>query len=413
MSMRLPSILRRSALLLAVAGCAPVASASSSDDSGGRLVVPLVLDGKDAVSTVFVTNHESFPVKAQVRYVGERSGPHPGLKVCGTLVLPAAARTTLDIRTLCGLSSPSGAGMVVLLEVDPGVVRLSAQARLDTVSPMTGRVLGTLALGGLPLGALDTTGNVHVVSGLRQNAPSAPPVLTDCYFGSLFDGSGFGGMVGRLELRDAQGQRLGSRLFALKPFELVALRDVFALVGAPAGPHGGAQARVVWSGGGDAVLGYCVASRAGVQKLERTLTLDIAQVADPNDEVRKRELVASETPGLGAFVLPPPLPFTQPRVFHGVYVRHPDRASCGVLPDDPNVSMVISAISPDGAVTVGGTSSRTPEFGDDARGAVNSGVADLWALKIEWAPGTSVFGGVKYRIDCRSGNGTSLADVLF
>lgn len=413
MSKRRPSVLRRAALLAALAGCAPVALASSSDDSGGRLVIPLVVHDKDAVSTAFVTNHEPFPVKTQVRYVGERSGPMPGMRVCGTLTLPASQRTTLDVRALCGLPVPSGAGMLVILEADPGVVRLSAQARLDAISPMTGDVLGTLTVGGLPFGAADTTHNVHVVSGLRQNAPGAPPVLTDCFFGTLYDGSGFGGMVGEIELRDAQGQSLGSRNFNLRPFELVALRDVFRVVGAPAGPHEGVQARVVWSGGGDAVLGYCVASREGMQRQERTLAFDLAQVADPNDEVRKRELVVAETPGIGTFSIPPPLPFAHPRVFHGLYARHPDVVSCGVLPDDPNATLVITAISPDGSLQVGGQSSRTPDFGSDARGTVNSGVADLWALQVEWAPGSSGVMGVKYRIDCRSGNGTSLADVVF
>jgi hypothetical protein len=411
MSTRRPSALRRAALSLALAGCASGALASSSDDSGGRLVVPFLLDEKDAASTAFVTNHESFPVKTQVRYVGERSGPHPGLKVCGTLMLAARTRTTLDVRALCGLSSPAGAGMLVLLEVDPGVARLSAQARIDTVSPMTGRVLGTLTAGGLPLGALDTTENVHVLSGLRVNPPTVSPVVTDCYFGSLFDGSGFGGMVGNIELRDAQGQALGSRMFSLRPFELVALRDVFGIVGAPAGPHQGVQARVVWSGGGDAVLGYCVASREGAQKLERTITLDLAQVADPNDEVRKRELVVGETPTLGVFDLPPLS--NAPGVIHGVYVRHPDRVSCGVLPDDPNADMIVTAVSPDRTQQVGGTSSRTPDFGDTPRGTVNAGVADLWALVVQWRSGASGSGGGKYRIDCRSGNGTSLADVVF
>ena len=103
----------------------------------------------------------------------------------------------------------------------------------------------------------------------------------------------------------------------------------------------------------------------------------------------------------------------QPVAFHGLYVRHPDVVSCGVLPDDPSAALVITAISPDGAQQITNQSSRTPDFGTDARGTVNAGVADLWALQVEWAPGSSGFMGVTYRIDCRSGNGTSLADVVF
>lgn len=413
MSTRRTSVARRTTLLLAIAGCLPAAvRAASSDDSGGRLVVPLVWQDKETDTTVFLTNHEPRAVKVQVRYVGERSGPNPGLRSCGTLPLAATSRTALNVASLCGLQSP-GPGMVVFVHVDGDVVRLSAQARIDTVSSGTTDILGSLTVNGLPLGALDTTENRHVVSGLRQNAPGAPATVTDCFFGGLFDGSGYGGMVGRLDLSDDRGQLLGSRLFTVKPFELVALRDVFALVGAPPGPHTGVRADVVWTGGGDALVGYCVAARAGAKKFDRTLALDLAQVAEPNDELRKREIAVSETPTLGAFALPPPLPFVNPRVTHGLFLRHPDRATCGVASDDPNNPMVITAVSPDGSQTFGGQSSRTPEFGGSPRGAVNAGVADLWALRIEWAPGASAAGGTKYRIDCRSGNGTSLADVVF
>jgi hypothetical protein len=412
MSQLRPSPFRSWAVLAALAAAPVLSSASSIDDSAARVVVPLVVREKGVDSAVFVTNDETKAVKVQVRYVGERTSAAPGLKICGSLSVPAMAQVPLDVNVLCSLPADPGPGMLVLIEMDPGIARISARARIDTRSPTTGAVLGTFAVTGLPLGAVDTTSNLHVVQGLRWDA-SVPGNTTDCFFGSLFDGSGFGGMVGRLTLKDDRGLDLGSQLFNLRPFELVALRDVFKLVGAPAAKYEGVHAEIVWTGGGDAVLGYCVASRDGADKGDRTLAFEPALVADPNDEVRKRVFVASGTPALGPFGLGPTLPLNHPLARHGVYVRHPDRLTCGVASSDPNASMVITAVSPDGVQHIGGTSARTPEFGGSPRGSVAGGVADLWGLEVEYKPGTSSFGFVKYSLDCRSGNGTSLADLVF
>ena len=408
-----PSPFRALAVLAALVAAPVLAAASSIDDSAARVVVPLVVREKGATSSLFVTNDETHPVKVQVRYVGERWSAAPGLRMCGNIALPAAAQVTLDVVQQCQLPADPGAGMVVLIEGDPGIARISARARIDSLSPTTGAVLGTLPVLGLPLGAVDTTENRHVVQGLRWKGASAVGNTTDCFFGALFDGSGFGGMVGRLNLKDPQGQDLGSVLFNLRPFELFALRDVFKLVGASGGPYEGVRAEIVWTGGGDAVLGYCVSNRDGALKGDRTLVFEPAQVAEPNDEVRRRALVASETPAVGPFVLGPALPLSSPRARHGVYVRHPDRLACSVVSDDPNHVMFLRAISPDGTQSIGGTTSSTPEFGNAPRGSIAGGVADLWALEVRWAPGTFTGVPTKYRIECRSGNGTSLADFLF
>jgi hypothetical protein len=407
-----PSPFRFLAVVAALVATPALASASSIDDSAARVVVPLVVAEKGVVSSVFVTNDETRAIKVQVRYVGERYSAAPGLRMCGSITLPASTQVTLDVSQQCQLPADPGAGMLVLIETDAVVARISARARIDTLS-MTGDVLGTLPVVGLPLGAVDTTENVHVVQGLRWQGGGMPGNTTDCFFGALFDGSGYGGMVGKLTLRDAFGQDLGSLLFNLRPLELFALRDVFKAAGVSGGPYEGVRAEIVWTGGGDAVLGYCVSNRDGAVKGERTLAFEPAQVAEPNDELRKRAVVASETPSLGAFTLGPSLPTSNPRGVHGVYVRHPDRLSCSVISSDPHRVMFITAISPDGTQQIGGTSPTTTEFGNVPRGSIAAGVADLWALEVRWAPGTFTGSHTKYRIECRSGNGTSLADFLF
>ena len=408
-----PSPFRSWAVLAALVAAPALATASSIDDSASRVVVPHVVNEKGVASSVFVTNDETRPIRVQVRYVGERWSAAPGLRICKTITLPAATQVTLDLIAECQLPADPGAGMVVLIETDPGIARISARARIDTLSPTTGRILGTLPVVGLPLGAVDTTENLHVVQGLRWQGASAIGNTTDCFFGALFDGSGFGGMVGKLTLRDAFGQDLGSLLFNLRPLELFALRDVFKLAGVSGGPYEGVRAEIVWTGGGDAVLGYCVSNRDGAVKGDRTLAFEPAQVAEPNDELRTRAFVASGTPSLGAFTLGPALPTTNPRGVHGVYVRHPDRLSCSVISNDPHRVMFIQAISPDGTQQIGGTAPTTSEFGNVPRGSVAGGVADLWALEVTWPPGTFTGFPTQYRIECRSGNGTSLADFLF
>ncbi|MET0555839.1 MAG: hypothetical protein ABW221_22560 [Vicinamibacteria bacterium] len=407
-----PSPFRSLALAAALVTAPAVASASSIDDSAARVVVPLVLAEKGAASSVFVTNDETRPVKVQVRYVGERYSPAAGYRVCGSIVLPAATQVTLDVGQVCQLPADPGAGMVVLIETDAEVARISARARIDTLSK-SGDVLGTVPVLGLPVGAVDTTENVHVVQGLRWQGAGTVGNTTDCFFGSLFDGSGGGGMAGFLTLKDAFGQDLGSVLFNLRPFELFALRDVFKLAGVSGGPYAGVRAEVVWTGKGDAVLGYCLSNRDGAVKGERTVSFEPAQVAEPNDEVRKRAMVASGTPSIGAFTLRPALPTTDPRNSHGLYVRHPDRVNCSVVSSDPHRPMFIKAISPDGTQQIGGTAPTTTEFGNSPRGSLAGGVADLWGLEVSWPPGTFTGYPTKYRIECRSGNGTSLADFLF
>lgn len=402
----------RLALVLTAVLAAASAAHASTDETASRVLVPLVWRDKMVATRLFVTNHETFDVKAQVRYVGERGGPVPGLKVCGSVNLLAGRLTDLDYAAVCQLPPDPGQGAVVLIQNSGGVARLSARARLDAISPMTGAILGTFPVQGLPLGALDTTENQHVVQGLRPGSPMSASVTTDCFFGSTFDGSGKGGMVGRLDLLDAGGGLLGSTLFTLRPFELLALRDVFTLLGISPSVGPGVRAEVVWSGFGDAVYGYCLAAHAGAKKGDRTYGFELMQVANPNDDLRRRDMMASDTPFLSPFLMPG-LPFgTTAVAHHGVYLRHPDRITCGVASGDPNAPMRITAVAPDGT-RIGGQPSRTPEFATVPHGSVSMSGHEMWGLEIEWVPGNVPPGVVPYTIDCRSGNGASLADFLF
>jgi hypothetical protein len=404
-----PSCSFRTVLALAGLGVFTAsARAGSIDDAAGRVVVPLVAQDAGLDTRVFVTNHETRHLKVQVRWAGMQYGPAPGLKVCPSVTVLAGSVTTLDVAQHCGLPANAGPGMLVLSEVDPGVARISARARIDVLNPVTARTQQTLAIGGLPLPALDTTENVHVVGGLRQNAPGSGAVLaTDCFFGMTFDGTGYGGLLGRFTLKDELGHVLGSpAYFSVPPFELAQLRDVFALAGVLPGTHGGVRGEFVLSGGGDAVVGYCVTTHEGPVRGDRTLAFNLAQVAEPQDEARRRQVGADSTPGLGGFRLAP----GQAKAVHGIYVRHPDRVACRVSSVG---TMVITAVSPDQAQTIGGTSAVTPEFGNSPHGSVAGGVDDLWGLEVSWGPGPQGPQPLPYSISCLSGNGTSLADRLF
>ena len=389
------------------------ARASSIDDSAGRVVVPFVADGDGLSGRVLVTNHVTAPVKLQVRWVGERSGPAPGLRVCSAFTVPPSSLLAFDVVSQCGLPPSPGVGMVVLLETDPGVARFSARALLDVRSPMGGAMLQSMSVAGLPLAALDTTENFHLVSGLRTQMTGSPrAVTTDCYVGSFFDGSGAKGFVARLTLIDSQGVPLGSLAFPLKPFELVAVPDVFAKLGVT-GTFDGVQAEVAFTGKNDAALAYCVASQEFTQKTERTYVLAMGQVLDPSDEVRKRAFVASATPAQGPFLMLPPAVGSKQR--HGVYVRHPDVVRCSVAIDVAHpTGLEIVALSPDGFQRIAGPTPGSVEFASFGHGTIANGVNELWGLEIDWPAGsTPPPGSVPYRIGCTSGNGTSLADLIF
>ena len=395
----------------ALALASATGQASSVDDSAGRVVVPFVAVGDGLDTRVLVTNHETAPQKLQVRWVGERSGPAPGLRVCNSFTVPPSALLAFDVVSQCGLPPDPGVGMVVLLETNPGVARFSARALVDVRSPMGGAMIQSVSVAGLPLAALDTTENVHVVSGLRTESQGPTrPVTTDCYVGSFFDGSGGGGFVALVTLKDFQGTPLGSVPFPLKPFELVAVKDIFAKLGLTAALDG-VQAEVVFSGKNDAALAYCVASQEFMQKHERTYVVSVGQVADPADEVRKRAFAASSTPAGGPFLmLPPPLNKMQA---HGIFVRHPDVVRCSVGANTPTAQLGIVAVSPD-MQRISGASPGQVEFASFAHGTVANGVDELWGLEIDWAAGTTPPpGSVPYTINCTSGNGTSLADLLF
>jgi len=402
------------ALTVAVASAsAPQAPAASASDAGARVVVPFVQYDQATETLVFVENHETRDVEVQLRWVGERRSSSPGLHVCGRFLLAAGSLTSFDLRQSCNLVGSDELGTLVALVTNAsGVARVSARGRVDLLDLANGGVLQTLMVDGLPLGALDATDSIHVASGLRHDPTGAAgaPVTTDCFFGTFFDGSGAGGVLARLGLRDRDGQVLGSDIyFALRPFELVRFEDVFKLVGAPAGPWDDVRATFFPGGAGDAVLGYCMATQAQPGKGARTMALSVAQVADPQDETRRRSVSVNSTPeaqGGAPFALQP----AEQRVVHGLFVGHPDRLSCGVSSSD---ALVLKAVSPDGAVSVGGTGSQTGWFDAGPRGQIAAGFSGLWGLEVSWDPSAARTAPASYTISCRSGNGVSLADELF
>jgi len=114
--------------------------AASADDAAGQLVIPMVAYGARFDTRVFVQNHETHDVAAQVRYVGERSSPAPGLRICSNATFPASTVTMLDVPAACKLGAGSGRGMLVLITFDRvfGGERLSARARVDVLDPVSG-----------------------------------------------------------------------------------------------------------------------------------------------------------------------------------------------------------------------------------------------------------------------------------
>jgi len=287
---------------------------------------------------------------------------------------------------------------------------------------MSTDLLQTVSVPGLPLANLEGTNSILIAGGLRsRGAGMAQPLVTGCFVGTLFGASGSGVVLAKVVFKDSDGNGLGSLPVALKPFELVELKDVFAAIGYPSTIEG-VQAEFRFTGGNDAVIAYCVTSMEGMIKQDHSLALSMGQVADPQDEVRKREFTARETPARGPFLMLPP-PFNAKQT-HGLYVRHPDTVRCSVAIDvppgapPPGIGLEIAAVSPDRVRITSPMPSSMVDFATDVHGTVAGGVSELWGLEVDWPPPTTPptplpVGSVPYRISCVSGNGTSLGDLLF
>ncbi len=412
---------RRYLIPLALAALAAVsaapARAGGAEDVGSQIVIPLVAYTNMLTTRVFIHNHDATAVVVQLRYVGEASTNTPGMQICtpgGTsLTLPLGAVVELDltdpVASGCKLSPPGEQGMFVILAqpAKNGLVvgRISARARIDVTNPSTPSRRQVQYVDGIPLGQLDTTENVHVASGLAWDPAGAvlpgTKLTTDCFAAAFWDGSGAGGMIGSLRLEDYYGGQLGHDVkFALKPFQIVRLADVFSLAGVPPGPFRDVHGEFSFTGFGDEVLAFCRTTLVSPQG--RSFGLQVAQVAEPTEESRRREFFADSTPGARKFSIAP----TATRELHGIFVRHPDIAVCFVNSTD---DLVITAVAPDGTKFTN-TSTKTPDFG--LLGQSFQGPSDLWGLEITWATTAAKTATVDYQIFCFSGNGTSLADVL-
>jgi hypothetical protein len=406
------------ALALAVGGASarPV-RAGSAEDVGPRIVVPYVAYDPIHDTRVFIQNHESSPVEVFVRYVGEKTSTTPGMQVCqpggSDLVLPALSITELDVTdnaaSGCSLSPPGEQGMLVLeARSTTSLGRLSARARIDVVDTSNPGRRQIVFVDGIPLGQLDTTDTIHVVTNLRRDPGGSltpSPLESDCFFSTFYDGSANHIVYGLLRLKGKNGAQLGTDVpFKLQPFEMVEFPSVFSLAGAPAGFQDGVRAEFRLTGGGDEVLGFCrtvLDAPTG-----QSFSYQIAQVAEPHEESRRRIVSVSQTLGVPFSIDP-----AQKRILHGIYVRHPDIVNCGVSPTTPG-ALELTAVAPD-RMTFFHDVIRPQSTGEFATlGQVYQGGSDLWGLEVTWAGGMPGSAAESYSISCQSGNGTSLADRL-
>jgi hypothetical protein len=395
------------------------ASASTPDDAGAIVVVPLTADSLSR-TRLFVQNHQPWSVPTDVVFVPARSAgasalPHLACKgASGSgITLAANSVTEIDLVAECPPLPTPMVGMVVVRTRDSiGLGTVSARGVVDT-SFFSGVARQTLQVDGIPVAYLDTTDNIHVAGGLRWDVPfagSGTGVTSDCFLGTFF-GTG-SGVLGRITLRDEKGIELGKTpLFQIaNSFELVRVSDVFTAASVSPGAYKGVRAEFGLAGGGEAVIGYCSTKRTSFGA--STFALSLAQVVEPQDETRRRQMTAYSTPGglingqrtTLDFVLDPSVDKAQ----HGLYVRHPDILSCRV--NALQEELILTAIAPDRSVMAGGNGSATSRFATitESHAAQN----DLWGLEVSWHPSSARNVPVGYSLSCFSGNGTSLADLL-
>lgn len=420
--MRRPGFLAPLLVAAAVVTAVAPVQAGSIDDAGSQLVVPLVVYTARETTRLFVENHEPTSVEVIVRYVGALGSATPGVQIC----MPSGNNPVISANRVVefDLSDPATSGcalngndhgMVVLVAKDRNsIARLSARARIDLEDPAFPTRGQTFMVDGIPLANLDTTRNVHVAAPVRHDPPGGagggrPAAATDCFVGTFFPANASNTTTDAwLEPKDGAGNALGSGPLHvnLQPLEFAMITDVFSRVGAPPMPQDDARVEFRFLGGGNNVLGFCrtmVDNASSGQAQGPTFAYQIARVAEPLDEARRRRAGAASTPGSGPFMMKP----SESRSLHGLYVRHPDIVTCMVASAGV---LDIKAVSPDGAFSFPGVSGLTPEFGSPLGGY--QGASGIWGIEISWSPGADRSRPVTYAINCMSGNGTSLVDDL-
>lgn len=214
------------ALAATLVGAAATAGAQSVIGYGPTMVIPIAAQTSTYTSEIFVGHQSGLSVLLRVDFVGGVGSAAPGLRDCGTIVVPSSAgfvsSTSFSVGAQCALPAGSNYGMVLLSPEVPFQNRgFFAYSRTQAFNA-TGFSVEGFTVGSLSAQSQRLIGLKRVTGA----GPSPVPFQTNCFVGSFEEAVDY-----RIRLSDSAGNQLGFVDGSLQPYQLVRHLDIFAAAG--------------------------------------------------------------------------------------------------------------------------------------------------------------------------------------
>jgi hypothetical protein len=351
--------------VLLTTGAAAPARAVGVDGAAAVVVLPWVIHAPLRSSFVTLTNPGSAEVQVGGFFAGAEGGPlaFSARKAvdCPVRSLPPESTITLHLATLCPmpLFGDEVIGYVRLSTTDPA----NGGVFLATTAVRNDRWM-SFSVPGVPYGALDPGARLGwktlEVGGLRTSPPPAgggvAPDSLDCYVVNLD-----GGVTtrGDLVLYGADGLPVGEMVMNVPARQMIAYRNLPALMGLPAEARDGLRVELA------SPNRTMLAAGCGLHVAETQMfAYQLAQTAQTEDATRLHSTVVYAHNAVGSFDIGIGLPQGKKLVF-STYLRWEDHLRCFLVPSPlpghgtPSPDWLeLRVVGPTGAVIAGGDAAK-------------------------------------------------------
>lgn len=374
--------------------------AMSIDGAGTIVVVPLFADTPNFASEVTIYNPNGALLEIAPNFVGMDGRATVGRIDCPVINVPANTSVQYSLPSLCPVNPGSNNGKLTLVSNSAPNLPFFAYARIQTLAGQG------FSVEGFPIGSFE--GGLAVATGLKRIA-AAPTFQSNCVVGSMHEAVNY-----TLQLQNSAGTVIGNTLTgSLTTNQMTAFIDIFAAVNAPPGDYTNVRALFVNSNAGSSasLLGYCTVQ----DNTSLGADFRMAKVFNPKDESKRRsETVDANRNSATLSGTPFRITDVNKRNTHVIYLRHPDYLSCALATGAANLEMRLldpqNTVMASGATFDGFTKFPigTPSL---LKSAVNGGVNGRWLIEVQTET-TSIPVPVSYSIQCQSGNGHTMLDLI-
>jgi len=409
------------ALMVTLGSAAATASAQSVIGFAPAMVIPVVAQTPTYTSEVFLGHQAGMGLTVAVEYVGAIGSAAPGLRDCGTLVIPPGAAgpsgTSFSLGSQCNLPPGSNFGMVFVSNNTPFENRgFFAYSRVQNA-----QAIGFSIEGFTPGSLSPQSQRVFGLKRVTGPGPVPVPIQTNCFVGSFEKPVNY-----RIDLYNSAGQGLGNVSGTLQPFELIRYLDIFAAAGV-SGDHANDAARISSTNGGTLFppyLSFCTVQ----DNISFGADFRIAKSFTAFDGTYSNQIFACEPPGCPSYEYAITNPSNKDVI--AMFVRVPDQITCELKSDrlgdlemqlrQPNIApgplTVCNPGSPlcpetPGLVVAGGSDQIAFAYDtglEIVRESDGKPMRDFWSLEISAREGVTSMP-VPYSVSCRNGSGTIFA----